>query len=718
MNNKLEQLDDKLAQLEQAKSQIKTQEEKLQALANNMSLLVSSDADMVARYDINMAAFKEYYPEIHDFFASYQPKKYALEVVEGFINAYNVETDTYLYAYPSFLETKAQFDDFYQSPSIKKFNFNSKSNNEAKFVHADFLDKISTLMPDQEAADRSAVQRKHLSALIIFGVGTGYHLELISQAYTISSVNIVEPDLDLFFISLFSINWQMVLENFDKKGTRVFISLGEQEGSFFDDFTRDVAVGGRYQLSHVAGFVHYQTPQLQKLLTEFSQRYLEIGHGLGFFDDAVMSISHMLTNMKNNVPFLQKKALLENDVADIPVFILGNGPSLDGLIEYVKRYQDKAIIISCGSTLSALYEYGIKPDFHCEQERTSPIAEQISHYCPASFLEGVVLIAPNTVHPEVYDIFERKFMAAKANEPASALLLRDEQGRELFSDYHYINPTVANTALTISYHLGFKEIYLFGIDLGHKLGENHHSKKSIYYSEQQEDHGLYNANVKSKIKVEGNFGGEFVCDYFFHQSNLNLSKQILRCIDLNCYNLNDGAKIEGSIPTQIDELDIMFNDAERLAKSDLVSEIYQNSIYIDKNLSLHQRLVNNLDYDLFTAVCEKLVSINQKPIATLKDASDLMLMNTMAIRSTTHHIHDLLIGTVMHVQVMLTQLLYDSGSEQEGIEKFNQGIKYYCEFLAMAPNYYKEHAENPHYIKDAGWVVRLRNLKENNQSKK
>ena len=351
----------------------------------------------------------------------------------------------------------------------------------------------------------------------------------------------------------------------------------------------------------------------------------------------------------------------------------------------------------------------MKPDFHCEQERTFPVAEKVTHYCPAEFLEGIVLLGPTIVHPEVFSLFSRRIMAAKMNEPSSALLQRDVEGGELFSSYHFINPTVANTALVMGYNLGFKNFFLCGIDLGHKQGDLHHSKKSLYYNDQEEDQNLYQVNAAKQIEVDGNFGGKFLCDSFFYQSNASLSKQIIGFSDLNCFNLSDGALVNGSIPTEANSLVSVFESKKVLQKSTLVTQVYEGSIHHDGELSLYKRLVDNLDYELFDWICAKLIRINDKPLANVKDAAELLLLNTELIRNTNQHINDLLIGTVMHIQVALTQLLYGSASEDDGLNRFQQGLKIYCEFLTAAPKYYRENAENAHYINDSKWIVKLRN---------
>ena len=706
----IDTLENKITQVTLDFSSIKEKEKLLQEVADKMSLLVSTDDDLMSRYQANLLVFKEYYPEIFNFFEEYVPKKYIVDASDGFLNAINVETSETFYQAPSYLSTKLQFDQFCLHPNIKKFNFNADGDNEAKFIHVDSVDAMIDLLPKNKKSldQRIQVPSNQFSSLIIFGVGAGYHLEMFAQQYDVACLYIVEPDLDLFFLSLFSINWHFILNSFDEKGSQIHISLGEQQNTFFEDLMKKSATNGRYQMAHVAGYIHYQSESISGLLTEFNRRYLEMGQGWGFFDDAVMAIGHTLENIHNKVGLLKKCAINNTQAAKLPVFIVGNGPSLDSAIETIKLLQHKAIIISCGSALSALYEYGIKPDFHCEQERTFPVAEKIEHYCPSEFLDDIVLLGPTTVHPTVYEIFNRSIMAAKMNEPSSSLLLRDKQGADLFSAYHFINPTVANTALVMGYNLGFKSFYLFGVDLGHKQGGNHHSKKSMYYNEEEKDLDLYRVNADAVTEVDGNYGGKFICDSFFYQSNANLSKQVLGFDDLHCFNLSDGAAITGCVPMQVASLKEILMEVSAFDKKDLVNKITKASTHTDDD-SLFNRLVDDLDYQYFDDVCENLLTLNNKPVITFKEATVLLLNNTIMLNTLTDHADALLKGTIMHMQVVLTQLLYGAKDKKSSVDIFNQGMVFYCQFIEKAASYYRENAEQAHYIEDCRFIVKLRN---------
>lgn len=711
LSAQVEHFENELAQIKSNFSTVQAEEAALQLIADKMSLLVSSDDDLMIRYQANLKAFKEYQPDIYEFYKNYIPDKYIVEASDGFVNAIDVTSGEFFYKYPSYLQTKLQFDEFVQSPKIKKFNFNDQSGNEANFMHVDSLDAMLDLLPKNLNLDNQATTEpeKKLSSLMIFGVGAGYHVELFAQQYDVRCLYIVEPDLDLFFLSLFSINWQYVLSTFYKKNTLVHISLGDQKDTFFDEVMRESEINGRFQMCRVGGYIHYESTKISDILTEFNRRYLEMGQGWGFFDDAVMAIGHTLQNLEEKIPLLKKTEIHNNEFSETSVFIIGNGPSLDGLIEIIKKEQDKAIIISCGSALSALYQYGIIPDFHCEQERTFPVAEKVEHSCPTEFLDNMALLAPTTVHPAVFSMFKRAIMAPKANEPSTALLLRDPLGKTLFSAHHFINPTVANTALNMGYNLGFKNFYLFGIDLGHKQGSNHHSKKSLYYNESEQDLDLYNVDENSLIRMPGNFGGVFHCDSFFYQSNSNLSKQVIFHDDLLCFNLSDGANIPGTTPMSADLLTMKLSGQVSVNKKEIVNTVINQVGYFDENSELHSRLLQDLDYQYFDVVCQDLIALNSIPVNTFKEATTRLLDITKMLNGVTEHMYLLLVGTTMHIQVILTHILYSSDDEELGLEGFNKGLLLYCEFLEKAMLYYRKNAEQAHFIQDSQWIVKLRN---------
>ena len=685
-------------------------ENALQSLSNNISLLVSSDDELLARFAENLAAFSDYYPEIHEFYKDYEPKRYVLDVVDGFPSPVNLETGKHLYDYPAYLLSQLQYLDFCKKAPIKKFHFNVKEENEAAFLHVDFLDEFSHLFDEIEEKDGKPCKqlKKNVSSLISFGVGVGYHIESLALNHQINCFYIVEPDLDLFFMSLFSVNWRLIFETLNSRGSSIHISLGEQQETFFDEFLQFAGNNGRYQMSHVGGYIHYLSKEINDILTQFNDRYLEMGRGYGFFDDAVMSIGHTLANVEQNIPIVKYESMKSTELASVPVFIVGNGPSLDKSIETIRQLQNQALIISCGSAISALYKYGITPDFHCEQERTEPVKDKLLLSCPREYLAKLPLLAPTTVHPSVFELFDRSIMAPKGDEPSSAMLLRDKVASKVLCAYRFINPTVANTAICMASALGFKEFYFFGVDLGHKDGNAHHSKQSLYYGEEENDIGLYDIKRDDLLPIEGNFGEQFVCDRFFKESNESITRLINSNPSLLCFNLSDGAKINGTKPMTNDGILHAFTMKRALNKKEKINYLFKNNVFLDESGAFLERLLKDLDKDGFAATCHSLINSLDKPVESISDASHLLLTQTKILRDTNDHIHDLLIGTLLHMQVMLNHIIYDAVTEKSALKNFEKGLAIYRRFLSHAVSYYQENAEVPHYVEKSSWISKLK----------
>ena len=101
-------------------------------------------------------------------------------------------------------------------------------------------------------------------------------------------------------------------------------------------------------------------------LIRYFSRYSMQGLGLGFFDDEQQGFAHTIHNINAGYAFFSHGADIENLP---PVLLIGNGPSLDSHVNFIRQHQADSIIISCGTALSSLAKVGIKPDFHVEMER-------------------------------------------------------------------------------------------------------------------------------------------------------------------------------------------------------------------------------------------------------------------------------------------------------------------------------------------------------------
>lgn len=690
-------------------------ESKLQIQANNLSLLVDDDEALKLRYAKNMKAFKIHFPDIFDFFNVYSASKVEVVIHENFANLINIASGDVMYEYPAYLMALAQVQEYKKSPLSSTSKFFQHDEKLGNFLHSRKLNPIVKLLQariDSNDGDKAESLPKHLNALVMFGIGLGYQLELLLDQHTVGSVYLIEPSLDVFYGSLFTANWQYILDSMDAKDINLHISLGPQEEEFFDQLLKETYLNGRYEVAKTHLYVHQNSPEIKLLVEQYKTRFFEMIQGWGFFDDGIMAMSHFLKSLKNGIPLMKKKVAFDLDIATTPVIIVGNGPSLDQNIDFIKQHSEKAIIVSCASALSALYKCGIDVDIHCEQERIFAVAEKVDYYAPADYLKQLSLLTPATVHPAVYEKFSRAIMAPKASEPSTCLLLQDALGRELFEEFSHITPTVANTALVMATKLGFRQFYFIGVDLGRKKSGAHHSQHSFYYDEEGKDINLY-PEMENEFINKGNFSGEFISDPIFNMSKLTLERFIAKNNDIKCFNLSDGVLVAGSVPTEQKVLAEKLSLISKFDKKALIDRAYELASYHDDG-ELYDRLVASVDLDDFEELCQWLSDDISGEINDIEKAITKIRAQTHIIReveiSGKRHLSLLINGSILHMQAMLTRLLYEAKNESVALSDFKIALQYYLEFLKEAPAVYREHYKEP-LERDTEHLEALRKIK-------
>jgi hypothetical protein len=63
--------------------------------------------------------------------------------------------------------------------------------------------------------------------------------------------------------------------------------------------------------------------------------------------------------------------------------------------------------------------------------------------------------------------------------------------------------------------------------------------------------------------------------------------------------------------------------------------------------------------------------------------------------SGKRHLSLLINGSILHMQAMLTRLLYEAKDEAVALTDFKAGLQYYLEFLQEAPEMYRQHYKEP-----------------------
>ena len=289
---------------------------------------------------------------------------------------------------------------------------------------------------------------------------------------------------------------------------------------------------------------------LDLVITEYTTQY----SGLGFSMMRKISFAHTIYNINQNVPVLTPR---KNKKLP-PVFVIGNGPSLDNLIDVIQENREHAIIITCGSALTTLYALGIKPDLHVEQERVYGVAQMLSLGTDKTFTQDIPLLMLNNVAPAVRELFSDAYMAIKPND-LGASILHTLLPKHDFFELMYCNPTVTNCGLAFALALGFDEVYLMGTDYGMPDSQTHHSKHSLWNKLQASDDDKtmkivndYSYN-NDQFSIKGNFAESVVTNPLLNNSRIFI-EHLLKMTAVSCYNPNNGAYINGTKTINKDEM--------------------------------------------------------------------------------------------------------------------------------------------------------------------
>lgn len=644
--------------------------------------------DYQTRFAHNIAAFHDYIPEIAQAFEQYQPANFEVALTPNSVDLVNVHSDELLFQGDAFRAALMDFEYFRKLPEISNFSITQNAWNPAKFIHVDQLFKLSKL--EEEHWQRVGKKRNPLpesfGLLICFGLGTGFFLEPLMAEHKAKRIYIYEPNQDFFYASLYLIDWASILTQLDEQKSSLHLCLGGNENEFFNDLSNELFVKGRYDLSLSFLYQHYQSEELNKAFELFQQKSYALVYGYGFFDDALIAVSHFYHLLAEGIPCVEKKEPLAA-CTNVPVLVCANGPSLDTCIELIKKYQSRVVVVSCGTALRALLKNGITPDFHIEQERTATTYGIVSAL-PQEQLARINFLGSSILSPDVPKLFKRSMFALKVDEPST--ILADQVGGEAGKMYQMLfsNPTVTNCALSILYAVGFRQFYFIGTDLGFPKGQ-HHSKDSIYFDKDGKEKGLFNIDAKKAVTVPGNFGGEVETSNVFGYSMESLSGFLRLASDARCFNLSDGAYIKGAIPMRPENV---YFEADTFDKETLFDSIYDYYAMAPKGLA--EAIENHLQHLDFNTFIDDVIAFTERDVKDRYEAINTLYEQFAYVvgggRDENIYFRDMMRGSLLYTHTVISRLLISAADQEQGLESYRKGMAIVAEYMQKAKAKYAE----------------------------
>ena len=149
------------------------------------------------------------------------------------------------------------------------------------------------------------------------------------------------------------------------------------------------------------------------------------------------------------------------------------GPSLNDSLDLIKERQKDCFIISVGTALKPLLKYGIQPNLTIIVDSDPKVYKQFQG------LEQIpgYLLATHTIFPAIFQHFKKSYCYdCVASQSYSEWLSASGISHGTLN----VGGTVALSALDCAHKLGFRNSFIFGLDLAYAEDGTSHAKNSMY----------------------------------------------------------------------------------------------------------------------------------------------------------------------------------------------------------------------------------------------
>lgn len=647
------------------------------------------------RFEKNWVCLQKYYPEIVEALSNYELKEgFCIHVTKsGHGNFVPNGFSTPLYSQDPIKQAKEQVQKQTHNPAFSLTDYTGYPDNEVDTrLHSSYMAKLGRHMRKVRDYQKSKLTKlpDTFPSGIIFGIGLGYHVTELLKETTFDYLFLIEPDFEQFYASLFCTDWYQLIEKIDKQGNCLFFHLGVDKNNFINDLEHLVEEVGAFSAVRSFCFQHTPDSKINELISDWGREYFRFQMGHGFFNDAITGLAHSISHLEKDQSFLTNKKRLPEPLLELPVFVVGNGPSLDEAIDYLIDNQNKGIVVAAGSALASLEKVGVQADFHVLVERPYANYKIVEDSLPKEVYQKVNLLAVNMVHPATNDLYKWTGLALKGNEAGSDLInsLMLVKNGKMLPYIPYCNPLVANTALSFFLNFGFKNVYLFGVDNGSLPSGKHHSTHSFYKKSESDQEGIACAPV-TQSKLKGNLGNSFVfTNDLYKISRSQLEKLIAHYPKRDVFNVGNGAWIEGAHPLASGELIDHQYDIDKPILVEAIKKSYFERLAMT-NLSESDYQVHR-----FTEACEHLLEIMDESFSSISEASAILKRQQRYVYSFKNtvlgHIFHLLKGSLLYYHCPMITLLYSYEDTDFTLEKFNELFELWKQYIIDMKLYFAE----------------------------
>lgn len=521
----------------------------------NLAFLSEYDKDLYHRVDelsrmIENGTYKE---------------KYHLEFImeDGDFDIYDVVNDKYLYnrkpnKYNYNLVKKVELDEKQSIFELQPY-FTIKNEVNLDYEKRFELEKLNELNSltlndvqeyttfTKEYLDNRKKKFKKIHKFIFLGTLLGRHIPRIAEKINSSTYLILERNLEIFRLSLFTVDYTILAKN----GAifSIMDSIQEEERkihTFLDAYRIDNYI---LKLSTTNINIERYIDTILNMLHTMNPTAYDYNRRL------YIHLNRTTKKLKEDYRFLNFKKIKENSnlFKEKPILYLAAGPSLDENLEWIKVNQDRFFIVSIARALKKLLDNSIRVDIVVTLDEQEFLADtQFDDKTVSKMSKDTILFASSITNNNVLNKFEKK------NIYLYEVFYPLFKGNITYGGF-----SIGEITLEMLLYFNPKEIFILGLDLAlnQKTGATHSSEDRVAVTkldlDTKQDRSTFETST-SLIKVKGNFKKEVYTTPLFYGS-IKVAEDKLRRKnkDTKIYNLSEnGAKFEGTISKKISKIDL------------------------------------------------------------------------------------------------------------------------------------------------------------------
>ena len=539
----------------------------------------------VQTYQDNLGYIQDKHPKLMEMLdvlnraienGDYAPR-YDLEYLEGYFDVKELQSGHYLYSGNS---------EHISKEFSKSINFNKNSYSfeglpvyhHSTIIENNASDKARGMEGIYPIMDYYIENTKEddvmskIEKFLFVGVGLGLHIPIITSKITPKEYMIIEDDLELFRLSLFTIQYFELAKSSD-----IIFAIADDDNLFLQSinpFLENNFFENRFiKYAHFPTHSKHKLKQIQHAI--LSQNFITFQYKI-----ELEKYLRPLEYINDGYRILNISSPIKNDLfSKKPVILVTAGPSLKKNMEWLEKNHKKFIVVAVSATLKTLKTHNITPDIVTHIDGFEASLKHFEGFNVKEFLKNSTIILGPFAHSLVKYFFDK-----------SQVYYYEEDSAYVDGFGSLSAPCVGSFSLLMSLILDVSELYLLGLDFAvdQKTGATHSSEH--VYSEisdmQNRDSVSQEMNLRENLlPVKGNFADKVYTNTLFNFSVKALHKDVPKIKQPHqvIYNLNDGAYIEGSSSKRVEDVGVEMYDI-------LDKTIIQNSI----NSILHDNSIGEL----------------------------------------------------------------------------------------------------------------------------